>query len=205
MRRLLSRLGAVSVSSRLTDGQHGATELFVQYLGHGQVNCGAAADDAFETGQGADGGTAEEIAGRQQAEQDDQRAEHELQGFGPFQGAEEHKQREDAPHQQVPTHGKLIGGITQPQLRQQDQEDQADPEETVGGEGGQAEGVTLFEFQDAGDDLRQAAVSQTHGQDHGADRHEAGVVDVEQHCGHAKAHQAERGWIGQFFVHVIFS
>ncbi len=174
----------------LADGQDSTAVLFVDDFSHGEVECGCSADYSFPSGNGANEVVAGEIAHSQQEEKYCQGKEDELQYLVAFQGANEHKQGEDTPQEQVPAHECVRGGFCQSHLGHYNQCYEGQPEQAVGSEGSGSEGIAFLEFHHSGDYLRDAAVKNTHSQDHGADGEKSCVMDIQQDGGHAEAHKA---------------
>jgi len=160
------------------------------------INRAEAAEDSFVTGEMFEvGARAGEIAVGEQEEQNGERGENNLERAIEPQGADEHDGGEQSPHGQIRRHRCFVGGRAPSQFGQDDQSHQRPPEETVGKKSGGGESVSLFPFHDAGNDLGGTAITEAHGQDHGVEFVETGVVQVEQHRGHAETEQPERSGI----------
>lgn len=122
---------------------------------------------------------------------DHQRAEDHLQGAAQPEGAEEHAEGEEPPEGQVEAHGRLVALLCQPQGRQNPDGYQRQPEGTVGRKRRQAEGVVLFGFEKAREDLGDAADKNAHAHDHRIDGIDARIVDVQQDGGQAEPDESQ--------------
>ena len=138
------------------------------------------------------GTSADEITDGEQEEKNRQRTEHDLPGHMQAQRANKHHRGEQAPHRKVRRHRSVIGRRVPSQLRQNNERHQRQPEQAVGKKCGGGEGVALPPFHDAGDNLRRAAVANSHGQYHAVEFVEPGVVQVKQDSCHAEAEQPQR-------------
>ena len=95
------------------------------------------------------------------------------------QRADKHDGGEQSPHREIRRHRGVVGRRAPSELRQDDQSHERPPEEAVGNESGRGERIPFFPFHDAGDDLRCAAIAETHREDHAVELVETGVVKVE--------------------------
>ena len=184
-------------SEGLAQRHHGLTVLSVQDLTHSAVDGGQAAEDALEAGHGLDCVDTGEVTQSQQEEQNGQAAENNLGSLVMLQSADEHKCGEDAPQQQVVAHSDLAGSSDAGFCEGIDpDENQRPPEQAVSGECSAGEGVALAQFTDTGDDLSQAAQSDTHGDDGDGEGQKTCVMQIQQNGGHAKAQQTQRAGVG---------
>src|SRR5665647_3471277 len=142
------------------------------------------------------GGAAGEVAEGEQGEQNGQREEGSLQGAIDAQGGHEHQAGEDAPGDQIPSHCRLARCVDAHPFWEGDEAHQGQPEEPVAQECRHAEGAVLLPLHDPRYDLCDAAVEDSHGEDHGVHLEDAGVVDVQQDGGHAERHETQRAWVG---------
>ena len=182
---------------QLAQRHDGLAVLSVQDLTHSAVDSGQAAEDAHDTGDGVDHVDTGEVTQSQQDEQQGQAAEDNTGGNVVLEGTDEHKQGENAPQQQVEAQSHGAGSFNGGEGIDPNQ-NQGPPEQAVSGECGAAEGVTLLQLTDTGDDLCQAAQGDTHSNDHDGQRQNAGVVQVQQNSCHAKAQKTQRAGIGHF-------
>ena len=136
-----------------------------------------------------------EITDGEQEEQNSERGENNLQRTVQPQRADKHDGGEQSPHGEICGHRRVVGRGDPSQFREDDQCHERQPEEAIGNESGRGESVAFPPFHDAGDDLRGAAIANTHGQNHAVKFVETGIVQVQQHGGHAKAEQPERSGI----------
>lgn len=161
------------------DRQDGAAELFVKDFGHGQIDGAGAAENSFPSGNVAEQYVVLKVIGSQQEKEECERSKNNLKRPVGFERADEHVGGEDAPHGQIAAREFARGRFNPSQLGHNDKGDEADPEKAVGGEGRQAEGVAFFEFEYAGNHLRDSAVAKAHGQNHAAERKKARIVNVQ--------------------------
>ncbi len=155
----ISSAGGSRLHSARADREQCSAPRLVDYLGHGQVDRGEAAEQAFPARQLSDNRIAGDVPKGEQSEKNGEREEDRLNRAGFAEGAD--------PHEQVGRHSRLTRRRgSRPADAEPQQEDQREPEEAVGREGGGAK-VALLEFHDAGDDLRDASVKNPHCQYHG--------------------------------------
>ena len=182
-------------------GQDGLAELTVDDLANSGVNGAQAADDAFDAGDDAQNVAAGEFLNGQNKEQNGQGQEYSLGSSVVLEGADEHKQSEDAPQKHIEAHGVSVGSGNAGCSKGIDpDENQRPPESAVGGESGAAESVAVLELKDAGNDLSKAAQGDAHGNDYDGEIQHAAVMQVKQNGGHAETHQAKRAGIGSFYA-----
>lgn len=184
----------------LPDRQHSFAVLGVEDLSHSAVNGAKAAEDAHVAGCQMDSVDTGEVTDGEQEKEQSQGAKDHLGDSVMFQGANEHKQAENPPQQQVEAQGSGITGGDTFKGREPNQ-DQRPPEKAIGHKSRAAEGIMMDKFQDTGDDLGGSAQGEAHGDDDDGQGDDLRIVEIEQNGRHAKAQQPQRARIGviQFF------
>jgi hypothetical protein len=159
--------------------QHNFAGEFIENLRESGVDRGESTEDSFITGEMFESGARRgEIAVSKQEEQDRERAENNLQGAVQPQRAEKHDRGKESPHGEICGHRRVVGLRTPADFREDDQCHERQPEQAVRNERGCCESVAFPPFHDAGDDLRRAAITNTHRQNHAVEFVEAGVVQI---------------------------
>ncbi len=167
----------------------------VEYLRHCRIDGRQPDEDPLVSCDLAHRSATAKITGGQQKEQDGEPAEHHLKGPIQLERADEHISGEYAPEDEEPGKGRLARGGSRTGTIEDRWEEpdagQGEPEETVRGEGQRTEGVVLPPLHDPGDDLGHTAIEDAHGEDHGVELEEAGVMEVEEDGGETEAHEPQ--------------